>query len=166
MTGDAIPGVGERAAHGTHGNWPCACVSRRRFVRSLTAFGASAVLPRHATAQAASAPSPGRIDVHHHFFPPVLIAGFVEANAPVAPPARNWTVAKTIDEMGRGGVATSILSIPFRPYTAGLAPDETRRLIRLCNNYGAQLMRDHSGRFGLFVGPNLRGVGHAPERKS
>ena len=69
----------------------------------------------------------------------------------MAPPARNWTVAKTIDEMGRGGVATSILSIPFRSHTAGLAPDETRRMIRMCNDHGAQLMRDHSGRFGLFA---------------
>jgi predicted TIM-barrel fold metal-dependent hydrolase len=128
----------------------CGCLSRRRVLGALSAGAATTLSAGRVLAQAAAPSRPHRIDVHHHFFPPRLIDGFIKANLRVAMPARNWTLAKTFDEMDRGGVAASILSIPFRPH-AGIDPGEMRALARACNDYATQLMRDHPGRLGLFA---------------
>jgi predicted TIM-barrel fold metal-dependent hydrolase len=129
---------------------PMRCPSRRHLLGTLGACGAAAIMARHGVAQVSpEVVRPHRIDVHHHFFPPVLIDGFVKASARVAAPARNWTLAKSLEQMDRGGVATSILSVPFRPHPG--EGEATRTLIRACNDHAAQLMRDHAGRLGLFA---------------
>ena len=92
---------------------------------------------------------PGRIDVHHHFAPPAWIAG-VRGRPLLQPANTRWTPQQSIDDMNRGGVAAAIVSITNPGIWFGDAA-ETRRLARACNEYGATLVRDHPGRFGLFA---------------
>lgn len=150
MTGEittfsAVATNGSTAA--SHGSG-CLCgISRRGFLRGALAAGAAATLSRPANAQA----TPGRVDVHHHMLPPRYIqnrlaAGVGEASGGV----RGWTSARTLEEMDKNGVATAVLSLS----QPGLKFDDiegTRSMLRYCNEYGAELKRDHPGRFGLFA---------------
>jgi predicted TIM-barrel fold metal-dependent hydrolase len=137
----------------------CGCGSRRAFLRSAAAFGASVALPAPAVwAQGGSAPPPApaakphRIDVHHHFFPPFLMEAWQKANIRSAPPVQRWTLAGTLEQMDRGGVATAILSIASGGLNLPeLSAEENRRMTRMVNDYAAKARADHSGRFGLFA---------------
>jgi predicted TIM-barrel fold metal-dependent hydrolase len=120
-------------------------LDRRRFLVGMGAVGLTALGARRGHA----ATPAHRIDVHHHIIPPQYLKE--------APPsadfqrALQWTPEKAVADMDRNGVATAMLSFSA-PYLwfAGIEPG--RRLARLCNDYCAQLMRDHPGRFGLFAG--------------
>jgi 6-methylsalicylate decarboxylase len=129
----------------------CGCGSRRAFLKSATAFGAAAVLPaRAARAQEPPAKKPHRIDVHHHFYPPDFIAEFEKAGERVAGVGKSWTVARTLEQMDRGGVATAILSIPNR-HPKAIDAERQRQITRAVNDYAVQTIKDHRGRFGLFA---------------
>jgi predicted TIM-barrel fold metal-dependent hydrolase len=128
----------------------CGCGSRRGFLKSAAAWGASTTFAPALLAQDAPA-KPHRIDVHHHFFPPFLLEEWRKVNARIATPARNWTLQKTLEEMDRGGVATAILSVQQRLEMPGQTPDGLHQLTRRINEYAAQQMREHPGRFGLFA---------------
>jgi len=126
--------------------------SRRTFLTGLAVLGAAALVPgRESAAQAPAAggATPHRIDVHHHLSPPPYIAELT-ARKMGTRPTLDWTPAKSIDDMDKAGVATSVTSIT----TPGvrLADDATaRRLARECNEYTAKLVRDSAGRFGMFA---------------
>lgn len=92
-------------------------------------------------------PKPFRIDIHHHLFPPDYAAAIV-ALGQAAPPA--WTPAKSLEEMDRSGIALSVLSLS--PPNV-VFPDAAlaRKLAREVNEYGAKMVRDYPGRFGLFA---------------
>ncbi len=120
---------------------------RRHVLAGIAALGASAVL------RGASAETPAekafRIDVHHHMAPPDYIAE-ISGRLPPRGPLQGWTPAASIEDMERASVAVAILSIT----TPGLwfgDDEKARHLARLCNDYGAKLASDHSGRFGLFA---------------
>ena len=121
-------------------------VSRRPFVAGAAAAGiaASGFAPK-AFAQA----KPHRIDVHHHVSPPTWNAALRRDNAG-QPPTYNWSVQKSLDDMDKSGVATSIASITT-PGISFLGKDEAVRIARDSNEYTAKLMADHPGRFGLFA---------------
>jgi predicted TIM-barrel fold metal-dependent hydrolase len=92
-----------------------------------------------------------RIDVHHHLFPPAYIAKLVESDHYLARGvARQWTPQVSIEDMDAAGVTTAITSITA-PGFAIVAPGLRFKLNRECNEYGARMARDHSGRFGLFA---------------
>ena len=95
---------------------------------------------------AKGAAAPHRIDVHHHMFPPAYRAGLGDraAGLPV------WSPAQSIEEMDKGGIATSVLSLSSPGVWFGNV-DESRRLARIVNDYGATTARDHPRRFGLFA---------------
>jgi 6-methylsalicylate decarboxylase len=139
----------------THGCAPalCGCGSRRAFLKTMGAVGASAMLSAPAVwAQGASPlPKPHRIDVHHHFFPQFLLDAWRQAGARNPPLVQNWTLEATLDQMDRGGVATSILSLPTGLGLPDLDAEKTRRLARQVNDYAVAAMKDHAGRFGLFA---------------
>jgi predicted TIM-barrel fold metal-dependent hydrolase len=119
--------------------------SRRSFLGGLATLGAGALALRHATA----ADAPRRIDVHWHLSPPDYIAELVSKRMGNAA-LQSWSPAKAIEDMDRGGVATSISSIS--PPGVSLGDDAaSRRIARLCNDYAARLASDHPGRFGIFV---------------
>lgn len=92
---------------------------------------------------------PHRIDVHHHFSPPQWITA-VKGNELLQRANADWTPARSIEDMDQAGVASAIVSVTNpglwfgdRAATTGLA--------RVCNEYGARLVSDHKGRFGLFA---------------
>src|SRR6202171_2613631 len=54
--------------------------------------------------------------------------------------------------MDRSGIRVAVLSIASTPglwFDAG--PESAGRMVRICNDYGAEMMRDYPGRFGLFA---------------
>ena len=127
-------------------------VGRREFLTGLAAAGATALVPDVLTGAqgrpAAPAP-PHRIDVHYHFSAPGFIAAIKARNTGQAA-LMNWTPAKALEDMDRDGVATSIVSTSEPNVWFGEdAP--ARALARECNEYGARLMADHPGRFGMFA---------------
>ena len=132
----------------------CTCHSRRAVIAGIASVGASALFPRTLEAQVA-APAVGTIDVHHHLFPPRYRAETYdrlvkEVGPGMAPVSKNWTPAGAIEKMDLAGVATAINSVS----TPGVWFDDGeagRARSRECNEYGAQLMRDFPGRFGMFA---------------
>jgi hypothetical protein len=136
--------------------------SRRRFLATLATFGIDAVAGS-GRSNAQTPPrgtKPGLIDVHHHIMPPAYLAGAREylmsawrvAGRQQSLPAtlRDWSPQKSVAEMDKNGVATSIVSFPSAVISPGDA-QSARTLARKINEYGAQLVRDYPGRFGLFA---------------
>jgi len=104
---------------------------------------------------AKGARAPYRIDVHHHLYPPAYrtALGSLSAGLPA------WSPEQSIEEMDRGGIATSLLSISSPGVWFGDA-EQGRRLARMVNDYGALTAKDHPGRFGLFAAlplPDIEG---------
>ncbi len=126
------------------------CVSRRELIGGLSALAASAALGRDVLAQTAK---PFRIDTHHHIFPPKWLAAKREqilAAAAGRDAVLNWTLEGAIAEMDRRGIATAITSLTTPAVWFGNVAED-RRLARDANEYGAQIARDHPGRFGMFA---------------
>jgi predicted TIM-barrel fold metal-dependent hydrolase len=143
---------------------------RRRFLSGVAALGAATILRRGLAAappEEAAAPSlPGRsrergqtspagrpashrIDVHCHFSAPGVVAAIKARNTGQLP-LMAWTAARALEDMDRDGVATSIVSTSEPGVWFG-DTEAARRLARECNEYGARLMSDYPGRFGMFA---------------
>ncbi|MGD0962576.1 MAG: amidohydrolase family protein [Candidatus Acidiferrales bacterium] len=85
----------------------------------------------------------------------------VLGNADIVGAFKDWTPAKSIGQMDRAAIATSIVSIttPSVWFGDNESPvDATRHLARQCNDYGAKTAADFPGRFGLFALLPLRDV--------
>jgi predicted TIM-barrel fold metal-dependent hydrolase len=92
---------------------------------------------------------PSRVDFHHHFVPPRhLEAILAQRESGRTPP---WSPALSIDEMDKNGIATAICSLVQPGVWLGGSVDAARGLARECNEYGARMVADHAGRFGLFA---------------
>src|SRR5262245_54584262 len=131
----------------------CGHLQRRTFCVGLAALGAGALLRAgELAAQPASAErgKPHRVDVHHHLAPPSYLTSLAARGRTDQRPIIDWTPAKSLDDMDRGGVATSITSITTPGVWTG---DDAAagRLARECNDYAARLASDHPGRFGIFA---------------
>ena len=127
-------------------------VSRRTFIASALAAGATAAaLPswRHGALAQGQGSKAHRIDVHHHLSPPTHIEALRQAKLGT-PPTYNWSVQKSLEDMDKADVATSITSVTT-PAVSFLDTDNARRVARECNEYAAKLMTDHPGRFGIFA---------------
>jgi 6-methylsalicylate decarboxylase len=123
-------------------------VARREFLTGMATLGASALIPRSESAAQAPGTRPQRIDVHHHLSPPPYIAELTARNIPG--PVRDWTPAKSIDDMDKAGVAIAITSVTT-PAVTFMDDAGARRLARESNEYAAKLMTEYPGRFGLFA---------------
>src|SRR6202046_4940012 len=126
-------------------------MSRRSLLSGIgVAAMSAAASPRDralpARAETAPDENPSLIDVHHHFAPPAYVA---ENRGRVSPAALDWTPQKALDAMDAEGVATAVLSLPLPGVWFGDV-QAARRMSRLCNDYAADLARDHRGRFGMF----------------
>lgn len=94
--------------------------------------------------------APYRIDVHHHPSPPSYLSARFARDKQYGP-QKDWTVARSLDDMDRGGVATAMLSLPHSVQIWPGRRDEARGLARDWNEYMARLAIDHPGRFGVFA---------------
>jgi predicted TIM-barrel fold metal-dependent hydrolase len=111
-------------------------------------LGAGALLSGCASPTPAAAVR-DRIDTHHHLFSPAYVAELAKANQ--APPiVKNWSVAKTLDDMDKAGVATSMLSVTT-PQVSFTDAANASRIARESNEWTAKLARDNPGRFGSFA---------------
>jgi predicted TIM-barrel fold metal-dependent hydrolase len=102
-----------------------------------------------------------RIDVHHHYTSPALLAMMLGRRTHQTF-NEQWTVAKSLDAMDAGGVKTAVLSTSDPGVWFGDF-DAAKDLARDCNDYQARLMADHPGRFGMFATVPLPDVGMAVE---
>ena len=133
----------------------CACrpatdTSRRRFVTGGTALlGAAAFGLNGCTTATTGAQAAHRIDVHHHISPPAWLDEMRRTKM-ANPPMANWSVQKTLEDMDRAGIATSMTS-PTTPQVTYLEPAVAARVARASNEYAKKLMGDHPGRFGVFA---------------
>jgi predicted TIM-barrel fold metal-dependent hydrolase len=129
---------------------------RRRFLATGAASLAAGAfgldpLARVGNARAQVPSRSSRIDVHHHFIPPFHVEAMAAPGRRAGGPPPQWSPALSIEEMDRSGIATAILSIVQPGTWYGNNVEESRRLNRQLNEYGAGMVRDHPGRFGLFA---------------
>ena len=137
---------------------------RRQFLSGLgglAALAAGTAFPARTLLAQATGANQGRIDVHSHYAPPAWVSvvnakrghEFV-GNAEFLNAFKDWTPAKSIEQMDQAGIATSMVSIttPGVWFGDNESPVEaTRQLSRQCNEYGAKIAADFPGRFGLFA---------------
>jgi predicted TIM-barrel fold metal-dependent hydrolase len=117
--------------------------------RNFLAGGIAALsLGASATRRAAAQPTPVkvRIDVHHHYLPPVQAQAFADSHVG----APKWSPQMSLEDMDKAGVQKSVLSLVQPGVWLGNV-EAARKLARECNDYGAQLRKDYPGRFGLFA---------------
>lgn len=136
----------------------CRCASwpRRKFLGGLAAVGAGSLLSgegplfeARAFAQA-TAPSPRRIDTHHHFTPPSWVRALQDAGLESG--REKWSVEGSLETMDRGGVEMACISPgPFLYRLGDKFYDTMARLSRDANEFGAQMVADHPGRYALFA---------------
>jgi predicted TIM-barrel fold metal-dependent hydrolase len=129
---------------------PASALTRRSVLAggaAALAAGAFVASGIKATAQA----KPHRIDVHHHVTPPSWLDALRKAKLANLP-RDNWSVQKSLDDMDKAGIATSMCS-PTTPQLNFLDTDKeaSARIARESNEYTKKLMSDHPGRFGLFA---------------
>ena len=90
----------------------------------------------------------GRIDVHHHFFPPEYFANMGAMTK--RPPVRDWTLDRTLEELDRNDVDTAMLSLS-PPGIHHRTEAENRALARTVNEHAAALRAERPAKFGHFA---------------
>jgi predicted TIM-barrel fold metal-dependent hydrolase len=134
--------------------------SRRQFLAGLGAIGAAAAFPAPAVrAQGAKS----WIDTHHHFYPPGYLAQQKEyegaRHIPPYPGVFDWTPAKSIEQMDKGGIQTAVVSLASTPglwFDAGA--ENAAKTVRECQDFAAKMRQDHPGRFGVFAPLSMMNV--------
>jgi predicted TIM-barrel fold metal-dependent hydrolase len=135
--------------------------NRRQFVSGMGATALAALADcrtgyiKSILVEAPPAGKANLIDVHHHFVPPFYVSEHREHIAAAAgdrthPAYLSWTVEQAIEAMDKNGVATAVLSLTTPGVWFGNAQAATQ-LARKVNEYAAELVRTHPGRFGLFA---------------
>ncbi len=128
----------------------CACcseplgLSRRKFIAAGVGAATAVLMPPRASAETKAS----RIDVHHHFAPDFHRDAVNARRGGLRWP--KWSPQMSLDDMDKNGIATAMLSV-VQPGTWFGDVEETRKLTRKLNDYGAAMVRDHPGRFGLFA---------------
>jgi predicted TIM-barrel fold metal-dependent hydrolase len=127
--------------------------SRRRFLVGLGAAGAAAALPAPAVF---GQPVRTLIDTHHHFYPPgyqKIQREYEQArNARPNAAVDGWQLAKAIEQMDINGIRTAVVSLASTPGVwFGSGGEAARQIVRMCQDYAAEMRRDHPGRFGIFA---------------
>jgi predicted TIM-barrel fold metal-dependent hydrolase len=140
-------------------------LSRREILSMLSAAGAGMALAPSAFGQGMSKgtgqtigalpvqPALRIIDTHHHFYPPKFTAELVkrwkETDSQKAL-RTNWSPKFSLDQMDQEGVETAIGSLTAPGVWLG-NDEEGRAWARQSNEYGAQLIKDNPGRFGMWA---------------
>jgi predicted TIM-barrel fold metal-dependent hydrolase len=128
--------------------------NRRDFIRLVAGAGAVGLLAPMAGRIGLAQASPRRIDVHHHLISPAWKKQLMKWH-----PTRfiqgyethlSFDPATDIASMDEGGVEKSFFSVTTPGMWFGDI-DETRRVVREQNEYGARVAQDYKGRFGNFA---------------
>jgi predicted TIM-barrel fold metal-dependent hydrolase len=127
--------------------------SRRSLLSMLSAAAAGLVVSPHLLAQSTSG-GPHIIDTHHHMYPPNYTANNLKRivdDAWDVPSSlyTGWTPRYSLDQMDQNGIATAIVSITSPGVWFG-NNEEGRKNARGANEYGAQMVKDYPGRFGMW----------------
>jgi predicted TIM-barrel fold metal-dependent hydrolase len=133
----------------------CGCeTSRRQFLAGAAAFGGAALLPGGETA--AEGATPKLIDTHHHFYPPAYQKAWAgwedQRKIPHLGVQLSWTREQDLEAMDQNAISTGILSLASTPgvwFDGGA--EKAHDMARLCCDFGAEMVRDHPGRYGLFA---------------
>src|SRR5579864_9504977 len=134
---------------------------RRSFLTSaIAALGAAATVGRvdflAARPQTEDTSKKFLIDAHHHFAPPTWIQA-MKGNKLLQVANTTWTAEKSLEDMDRGGASAALISITNPGLYLG-DQQQTNRLARECNDFGAKVVQDHPTRFGLFAAMPLPDV--------
>jgi len=135
--------------------------TRRQILGALAATGAAAALPAAARAQVPPAPKHhGVIDLHHHFWAPEYLKAQVDwedaHHAPHVPAMMSWSPEVSLAEMDRNGVHSAVVSLAsISEGCWGLDPAAATTVILKIHEFGARMVADHRGRFGLFAPLNM-----------
>ncbi|GAA0508389.1 MULTISPECIES: amidohydrolase family protein [Streptomyces] len=101
---------------------------------------------------------PARIDVHQHIVPPLwaetLAAHGLDSGGWAIPA---WSPTSALAMMDQQGIAAGVLSVTSPGIHLG-SDAQARDLARAVNEYGADVVRDHPGRFGHFASVPLPDV--------
>lgn len=144
--------------------------ARRQFLGALATMGVGVLVPSGLAAQArgqaqgrareagepialqAGITHGRRIDVHHHVVPPTWREAMTKAG--VLPDAvAKWSPAQSIEQMDRCGTQTALLSPGQFVWRLGAEGRQKLQVsgARAANEYGAKMVADYPGRFGLFA---------------
>jgi predicted TIM-barrel fold metal-dependent hydrolase len=111
--------------------------SRRELFRSLAAGAALLGVRRSLYAQS----NPRRVDVHHHFQPPV------DGNNGL----KWWTPEKSLEMMDKNGIAFAMMSNPGASANGYDGTPKGNDVVRRSNEFGAKLVTQYPKRIGLFA---------------
>ena len=132
-------------------------VTRRQFVAQVSGLAtASYCFGNLFCANAGAAPGePYRIDTHHHVYPPEYLRDVqreiaYELRGVSTDAINQWSPQAALQDMDENGIATSVMSVSTPGVYFGDI-DRGRRLARQCNEYGARMIADYPGRFGMFA---------------
>jgi predicted TIM-barrel fold metal-dependent hydrolase len=131
-------------------NCLCPSPSRRQVLAMLSA---TTVLGKGVFAQAAG---PHIIDTHHHIYPPKYVGANLDRllkDTSTLPAAAytSWTPKFALDQMEKADVATALVSMTSPGVWFDDGNDPARTRARVCNEFGAQMIKDYPGRFGMFA---------------
>lgn len=97
--------------------------------------------------------NPHRIDVHHHMLPPEYVR--ITRNRILEITSGDdtvlkWTPEVALEQMNQFDIDSSILSLPVPGAWFG-SKENSRKLARISNEYGARLAGDRPAQFGMFA---------------
>ncbi|MHC1481643.1 amidohydrolase family protein [Frateuria aurantia] len=94
-----------------------------------------------------------RIDVHHHLIPPAFVNAMEARGLHEVAGARlpRWSARKSLQNMDVHGIATALLSLSAPGVHLGGSVTEACDLARACNEFAAETIQQHPGRFGFFA---------------
>jgi predicted TIM-barrel fold metal-dependent hydrolase len=134
---------------------------RRSFISGIAAAGLGALSCSSvgrfvsAFAQTPVVAKTSLIDVHHHFVPPFYLSEnrdriVAAGGGRINPAYLSWTPEQSLATMEKHGVTTAVLSLSASAFWFG-DRQAAVRTARQVNEYAADLVRSHKGRFGLFA---------------
>ena len=93
------------------------------------------------------------IDTHHHIYPPRYVAQNLQRlldDASLLPASayQSWTPGLALEQMDKAEIQSAVTSITS-PGIWFEGDTGARARARDCNEFGAQMMRDHPGRFEI-----------------
>jgi 6-methylsalicylate decarboxylase len=124
-------------------------MNRRQMLARLASAGVALSLHAHGAASGGRS-SGGIVDVHAHYYPPVLKA----LGAPG--PMNAWSLQRHLEEMDAAGVTRSLFSLTTPGVVA--TGDQGRKLARESNEYAAKTCGEQRGKLGFFTYIQLEDV--------